>query len=802
MTSTSDATADQLHSPAPEPTLLGLVRTRLLGYLASGPVTLAIIAGAWLIHAIGIDAVFGPHSYVEKVLISGLSTQTVLGLIPATCGLLVLGISAERALGTWRYLLAALLSHALAVSLAVMIGETWDSHSGWAREVATGSILTPAVWLLAVSMLAAPRYPVVWRRRVQFFAVVTAAVLVLYSGTLQDVALALAVCGCGLLTARHWDWQATVREQRRINATTVMAVVIGPYLAGLNPHSDAVFSALGRFVATPEWSLETAREICATARHSSACTAATSAVHVAGLGPFLGNAAIALVFAVLCYGLAKGRRRALIATVLMLLATAGVVVTSSSSIGIAWLPFALQAVALVLQRHLFNLTGSDHALRRALAVLAAVGLALSALWLALVPSLLGLRELPWRFLPPVLSKFSPTPLLPETGLQRFSYEWTSVIFWTVVALMLWRLFTSPAPSTVPAAVRRILREGTGDHISWMSTWPHNCYWVAEKERGFVAYRVHGTVAVTVGAPVVREPAEWAEVADEFESYARGQGWRVAWYSVNEDFAATRAPQYCSLHVAEESVVSVGIEFKGKKFQDVRTARNRAAKENIHYQWTTWSEASPVIRAQIHALSEQWVSEKALPEMGFTLGSVSELIDDEVQLLIAVDDTLHVHGVTSWLPVRQHGEIVGITLDFMRRDREGFRPVVEFLIAEAITTAPTIYGPQLEWVSLSGAPLAGGDTSSLLGMVLSELGGVLEPLYGFRSLAAFKRKFKPMEHSWLLCYDDASSLPAIGLAVSRCYLPHVKLRDAQAAAAVWAEAKAERKERQRAETTRS
>ena len=38
-----------------------------------------------------------------------------------------------------------------------------------------------------------------------------------------------------------------------------------------------------------------------------------------------------------------------------------------------------------------------------------------------------------------------------------------------------------------------------------------------------------------------------------------------------------------LQVAEESVLDTSgeVQFRGKRFQDIRTARNRAAKEGIH-----------------------------------------------------------------------------------------------------------------------------------------------------------------------------------------------------------------------------
>src|SRR4029453_15712268 len=59
---------------------------------------------------------------------------------------------------------------------------------------------------------------------------------------------------------------------------------------------------------------------------------------------------------------------------------------------------------------------------------------------------------------------------------------------------------------------------------------------------------------------------------------------------------------------------------------------------------------PGIRAQLAEISEEWVADKALPEMGFTLGGLDELKDPEVVCCVAGDDDGLVHGVTSWLPV--------------------------------------------------------------------------------------------------------------------------------------------------------
>jgi lysylphosphatidylglycerol synthetase-like protein (DUF2156 family) len=59
-------------------------------------------------------------------------------------------------------------------------------------------------------------------------------------------------------------------------------------------------------------------------------------------------------------------------------------------------------------------------------------------------------------------------------------------------------------------------------------------------------------------------------------------------------------------------------------------------------------------------------------------------------------------------------------------------------------------------------------------MLDWLGAALEPVYGFRSLLAFKAKFKPDYVPMYLLYPDAAALPAIVNAITRAYLPSINL----------------------------
>jgi phosphatidylglycerol lysyltransferase len=139
-------------------------------------------------------------------------------------------------------------------------------------------------------------------------------------------------------------------------------------------------------------------------------------------------------------------------------------------------------------------------------------------------------------------------------------------------------------------------------------------------------------------------------------------------------------------------------------------------------------------------------------------------------------------VTSWLPVHRGGAVVGWTLDFMRRRAStpdgatAVKGVMEFLIA---TAALRCRDEGAELLSLSGAPLArldrGDEPSGALTQLLDVLGRALEPVYGFRSLLAFKAKFAPAYRPLHLLYPDPVALPAIARALGRAYLPELDAR---------------------------
>ncbi|MDY3127873.1 MAG: DUF2156 domain-containing protein [Corynebacterium sp.] len=815
------------------------------------PATLAAVALMWGLHLAatmnGTHALtaFGLRQSMPlgdiHIVTSLLTASSSLGLVTATLAALVLAAPAERVLGTWRFVLSALVTSIPAVVVAGITSDLCDVsvHWNWATHLHSETFLSPLPWMIGAACVASGAYPLVWQRRIRILTLTLTTTLVLFSGSIADLAgfyaaglgIVIGAAQLGGKAYRHFSLHPramSLRESRIVVAMAALGVAAGPVLVAASPTSKGPFAAVTALLWTAPIDVADVQALCAANPNARDCTLALHMLHFSGLGPWVANILPFIVTMVAAFGLIRGRRLAwmtllilqLIAVVFVLFSITELAYQSSSlwaqamwTLGIVT-PWLLILAVLITTRRLFFVPTSGDAILRFLSKAGIWTTALCIVWLAVTQvlednfvviasqSVIGeppegwssltaaLIDVPGRLVPPALALAFPDMLLPTTSAAWLVYEWLSVVMWGGIAFFLWQVFAStslPERESERELARDILQHGTGDHLSWMTLWEGNRYWFATNEAGYVAYRLVNNVVVTLGEPVLSLSAEEqgataSMLADEFESFAERMGWTVAWYSVRREFALTREKTgHKKVHVAAESVLlTENSEFTGKKFQNIRTARNRAGKEGIATVWSRWNDLEPELQQGVIALSEQWVADKALPEMGFTLGTVEELADPNTMLLLAVDESKRVHGITSWLPVYEQGELTGYTLDFMRRDRDGFRPVIEFLLAEAVVIAKT---NGCQWVSLSGAPLAPPAQSSedtteagTLDVLLDRAGGALEPLYGFRSLAASKYKFHPEHHSWFMCYNDELALPRIGIAVARSYLPHLSVKD--------------------------
>ncbi len=264
-----------------------------------------------------------------------------------------------------------------------------------------------------------------------------------------------------------------------------------------------------------------------------------------------------------------------------------------------------------------------------------------------------------------------------------------------------RLATS---TSQPELAKELLVRYGGSTISWMTTWPENRHMVTADGQSYLAFRKHAGVAVALGDPVGPPGSAGATIADFVGLCDRTALVPYLFSSSAATAAITDALGWQSAQVAEDNLIDLpGLEFKGKSWQDIRTALNRAGKEGITFRMVTLADEPWSMVRQVEDLSQQWLGDKGLPEMGFTLGGVPEALDRAVKVGLAVDEQGSLHGVLSWMPVYAgDGVVRGWTLDLMRRRDGGFRSVIEFLIASSCLH---FQSEGAQFLSLSGAPLA-------------------------------------------------------------------------------------------------
>lgn len=790
--------------PRRRPSLPGLAWAQFrrapatVGFLAAvwgaGLVTGSITHGAsrWLAGHAGVGLPSLGHGYWWTPLSAGLVASGLGGYLAVTVlGLLILA-PAEHRMGVTRAFSTLLATQAFGLLVAAgLIKLAGLAHEPWLRaltgETAVGAL--PGLFGLgfALSCTLTP----LWRRRLRLLLTVAVTISVMYIGHLEQVALACGAAGGLIAVALTYDraWP----------------------LAGLRASQHEVRVQVGVLVAVP--ALGTILASLITSANGPMSPSSLLPV-TQGPGPLdlwaaprlLVQAAPALLLLLCAYGLRRGRRMSWWLAVVINLAMLGVSIWVAYAVGphprvrFAWLDAGARAilparettllpaltliVLLVTRRH-FDQSADRRAVRKLTATLVtALGVSFGAFLLLgyllrehfrpLSQFGVPARDLPMRFLAYML--FSDR-FLPAHLAGRMLYVWVFLLFWIVVLGALTAFFLHTATYRDADAAdrsRAILMRG-GSTLSYMSTWRGNRYWISSDGRAAIAYRTIAAVAVTLGEPY-GDPAALDSALSEFARFCEHRGLQPCLYGVTARArGVTERLGWKSVQIAEDAMLPLaGLQFSGKKWQNVRNAVNKAAREGITAQWWDYPEAPLELVRQIREISGQWAADKGLPEMGFMLGGLEELNDPSIRCLIAVGADGKVHAVTSWMPVYESGRPVGWTLDMMRRNTElqTSHGVMEFLIATAVRT---FQEEGARFASLSGAPLARldrGEPPCAVQRLLDTFASAMEPVYGFQSLLQFKDKFHPVYQPLYLAYPDPAAIGSIATAIGRAYLPHL------------------------------
>ena len=806
------------------------VRTSV-GAARTVPFVIATVFGLWAIGFLSHSLLHGPpESLLERAnfsiptvhfqstwypIASHLWCADLAGYLATTALLVAVCAPIERRIGSARTMILFALTLCGATVFAFLLIAGRDAVDiSWLRNLRSASAAGPSVGVFGVALAFTYRLAAPWDRRVRLNLIVLLIALAFYSAQLQDLLrLAGGLTGLALgflLFANHRAKQvrptSTPKEARLLVALVMAACALGPLVTYINHVSDGPGVFLQRLWVSPRPTAVALQRFC-TGTPIHKCQMISVHVALSGLAPFTRMALPVLLVLVLAEGMRRGRRSAWIATLTFnsFLACLGALVvmhetrrftaapTAVRTLGaFGWVQLAASLVVplsvmilVAATREHFSIRSTEGSYRHLFFI------GLSALVCTSTIFVVGghlarrqfdhvaswhqlLADLPLRFLPPTYLGLVAPPIFPQGATARALCTWTGITFWAVLltgtAASFWKC--KPAlsrPNT--EAMRDLLRRHGGSTISFMATWRGNSHWFSPDGQAAIAYRVIASVALTMGDPV-GAPDSLPEAVRGFVLFCAYNGWVPCFYSITDELASTFSEMgWQMLHVAQDTVVPLeSLDFSGRKWQDVRTALSRAKRSGITATWLSYADAPSDIIGQIELLSLQSRAERGTPEMGFTLGTTRELADPDIRCVIALDVGGKLHAVISWLPIFRRGQTIGWTLDILRRDKDAMPGVIEFLIA---SSAVRFRSEGAAIISLSSVPLSRldrGEPRKAMHLLLDVISTSLNPIYGFRSLLAFKSKFQPTYHPIYLGYQDPASLPMIFLAIGRAYLP--------------------------------
>lgn len=293
------------------------------------------------------------------------------------------------------------------------------------------------------------------------------------------------------------------------------------------------------------------------------------------------------------------------------------------------------------------------------------------------------------------------------------------------------------------------------------------HFIPSNGRALVAYAMWRDIAVTLGDPI-GTPEDCRLAIGEFVDFCRRQDWVPAFYEVRSDFLEIyRSFGFRLFKIAEDSRIDVpAFSLAGGKFQNLRTAHNKAVKSNWRVVWHPGADLGASLRTRLQEISQAWLDARHAIEMTFDLGSMNDESLANAEVAVLEDAGGAALAFATWLPYA-HG--TSRSLDMVRHRPED-RGVVDPLIVGCLLE---FQKRGLREASLGNAPLANiaqRDLDSFEEKAVRQLYERFDHYYGYRSLFEFKNKFHPQWQGRYMAYRGVGNLLPSIAAIARVHLP--------------------------------
>jgi lysylphosphatidylglycerol synthetase-like protein (DUF2156 family) len=314
------------------------------------------------------------------------------------------------------------------------------------------------------------------------------------------------------------------------------------------------------------------------------------------------------------------------------------------------------------------------------------------------------------------------------------------------------------------AIERIFSAHSRHSLSAFAVQNDKHHLLLGNHEALVAHAVRGSVALAAGDPIASNE-DFEKCVREYLAYCSRNGWTPCIYEAAEE----HLPVYHSLglrslKMAEEAVLDLQeFSLSGNKRANLRAMVNKAAKLGLIVQsYDREREANPEIDEQLEEISQEWLTEKHMGELGFSLGRFSLESLNRIPVFVGVLEN-RIQAFCSWLPYRNGRAVV---LDLMRKRKNVIAGAMDCLLSHAL-----LWLKEMNYVeaSLANAPLA--NVAPLHGPLDRGVALLFENMnafYGYKNLFQFKKKFAPRWEGRYLIYPKGADLPRVAYAMARVH----------------------------------
>ncbi|MEW5654129.1 phosphatidylglycerol lysyltransferase domain-containing protein [Streptomyces cinereoruber] len=446
-----------------------------------------------------------------------------------------------------------------------------------------------------------------------------------------------------------------------------------------------------------------------------------------------------------------------------------------------WISALLTATfftALLMGRREFSAKG-DRSNPRLAAVVAAGGLLASSLLALLLVTVTnqtsGTPTLTERWLYGSLqlvtitvdeSRF-PTIAVPHWTDVTINALGTALIIAIAYAAFRARRAVDPLTEDDDTRLRALLElHGERDSLGHFSLRQDKSVMWSPTQKAAVVYRVVGGVSLASGDPI-GDPEAWPGAIAPWLAEAHAHGWTPAVMGASEEAGIIYARHGLdALELGDEAIVeAAAFTLEGRAMRTVRQAHNRARRAGYTVRIRRHQDIASDEMQHLVQRADHW--RDGTTERGFSmaLGRLGTPQDGRCVMLECHDSDGVLRALLSFVPWGPDG----LSLDLMRRDRDGDNGLMEFMVIEMLLRAGEI---GITRVSLNfamfrsvferGARLGAGPVLRLWRSLLS----FFSRWWQIESLYRANAKYRPQWEPRFLLFEKASDLPRTGLGAAR------------------------------------